>query len=648
MEIFNNIGDITIYSTTSTYIITIMDHLFYSWDNSKTTNCKTKLHDETLREGLQSKSVSIPNIEEKKRHLFLLSKLGIESACIGLPGASKKEKAEIAELAKFAKHEKFNFQISCAGRTLVDDIIPIIDISQQVGCAITANLFIGSSSIRQLVEGWEMELILTRINDAVSFAIKNNIEVCLITEDTTRTKPDDIKRIYSTGIQAGAKSVCICDTVGYSTAQGTESIIKYLQSIIKTNNPEVLLEWHGHNDRGLAVANALKAYDCGVDSIHVTGLGLGERTGNVPLEQLLANLRLIGVEKYNPLFLKEFIEHIAKSFKISIPDFTPIVGHNAFATSTGVHASAIIKAQQDGHNYSDVIYSSIPANEYGYSQKIGLGPMSGKSNVRLWLDRYNVENEKNDANVLEIIKNKGQLITKDDFEDILKFEEINSCFDTNKCDCNAIELDYYNSSDPYLKEFVNKKHILMDFINSKKHIRIGTLGPQATTSNYATKRFIGYLETISNNKEFEIMLSNNFDTVYNNLLIKEVDMIVAPNAHDNISSMYWNFGVQSVFCFIQKTPKYGIAGYELEKYKGLKKIRFASCKAVFCLVEKLSKELINQFEEFEIVETYSTSSAAECVLKGEAEFAVTNETSIDNTALKFLSPTQTSDVLWTV
>jgi len=370
--------------------------LIYDWNRAGGAvfpkRGKVELDDETLRDGLQSPSVRSPSIEQKIEILHLMEALGIDSADIGLPGAGAHVVATVTRLAQEIVRSKMKIRPNCAARTVAADIVPIIEISQKVGIPIEVSCFIGSSPIRQYAEDWDFERMLRLSEDAVSLAVREGLPVMYVTEDTTRAHPDHIRAMYSTAIRAGAKRVCVCDTVGHATPNGVRNLVAFVSGIVDEINPEVRVDWHGHQDRGLGVTNALWALEAGAHRVHACALGIGERVGNTPMDQLLVNLQLLGWIERDLTALSQYCEAVSRATNVRIPDNYPIVGRDAFRTGTGVHAAAIIKARRKGDEWlSDRVYSGVPASMVGRHQVIEIGPMSGLSNVQCWLETHGIE-----------------------------------------------------------------------------------------------------------------------------------------------------------------------------------------------------------------------------------------------------------------
>ncbi|HSS75151.1 MAG TPA: LeuA family protein [Thermoanaerobaculia bacterium] len=371
--------------------------LIYDWNrvgdgDIRPARGKVELDDETLRDGLQSPSVRTPPIEDKLEILHLIAALGIESANIGLPGAGPHVVRDVERLAREIVEQRLTIAPNCAARTMIADVQPIAEISQRTGIAIEAACFIGSSPIRQYAEGWTLDRMLRLSREAVEFAVKEGLPVMFVTEDTTRAAPEDLRQLYTAAVEAGARRVCVADTVGHATPNGARHVIKFIREVVDATGEDVKVDWHGHKDRGLSVINALAAAEAGADRLHGTAVGIGERVGNCPIDILLVNMQLLGWIDRDLSRLQEYCRLVADTTGVPLPDNYPVVGKDAFRTGTGVHASAIIKARARGEDWlADRVYSSIPASLIGSRQLIEIGPMSGESNVVYWLKERGIE-----------------------------------------------------------------------------------------------------------------------------------------------------------------------------------------------------------------------------------------------------------------
>lgn len=404
-----------------------LEKLIFDWNSFKQEyskqNCVIEIYDETLRDGLQTIGIEQPTIENKLEIIKGMSDLELDEVCIGFPAAGENIQKDIEECTRFIVDNKLQIKISCCARTMTKDIEPIISLSQKYGIAIDAIIFIGLSPIRQYVEGWNLDHILNCIKSSIEYGYKNKLSMCLVTEDTTRSRPEEIKKVYETAIEYGANRICLCDTVGYSTPEGTSELLKYTRGFVDKINKNIPIDWHGHNDRGLALANSLAAINAGANRIHACGLGLGERAGNTAMEELLINLKLQGIRNCDLLKLKKYCKIISDAVKYKCPQNKPFIGEKVFSTSSGIHTSAIIKAYNDKRDLSDLVYSCISANELGEEQTIRFGPMSGKTNIQYLLNKLNYNTKANEDLIDKIlleIKQKNKDISETEMMKLLQ------------------------------------------------------------------------------------------------------------------------------------------------------------------------------------------------------------------------------------
>lgn len=370
--------------------------LIYDWNEHGETwdvpPYRIQFDDETLRDGLQSPSVLTPTIEQKIEMLHLMEDLGIDTADVGLPGAGPHVVRDVTMLAQEIVTSKLRIRANCAARTMVRDIEPVVDISQKVGLPIEVCTFIGSSPIRRYAENWTVETMLQHTRDAVTFAVKHGLEVMYVTEDTVRAHPETLRALFRTAIECGAKRLCLCDTVGHVTPSGVRNLLGFVTGVVAESGADIGIDWHGHSDRGFSVINTIAAIRAGASRVHACAIGIGERVGNTPMDQLLVNLRLLGWIDNDLTALMEYCEKASEYTRVPIPVNYPMVGADAFRTGTGVHAAAVIKAYRKGQDWlADRVYSGVPASIIGRRQEIEVGPMSGESNVVFWLESRKIE-----------------------------------------------------------------------------------------------------------------------------------------------------------------------------------------------------------------------------------------------------------------
>jgi 2-isopropylmalate synthase len=368
--------------------------LIYNWNlRGRRGNLAPQVtfYDETLRDGIQGPSISDPSIEAKLRILELEEALGINNIDLGLPGAGPRAVEDVTALAKHHVANKMTIDVSCAARTHVNDIRPIVEISQKTGLKIEVMAFLGTSPIRQYAENWDLDRLMRLSGDAIEFAVRENLPVTFVTEDTVRSRPETLQPLFLNAIEKGAHRLCLCDTVGHATPDGVRNLIWWTRNLIEGTGRDIGIDWHGHNDRGLGVANSIFAAEFGADRIHGTALGIGERVGNAALDQILINFKLMGEIDNDLSKLVEWCQLVSEACNWPIPRSYPVMGEDAFRTATGVHAAAVIKAQKKGEHWlADRIYSGVPAGEFGMHQRIEIGHMSGLSNVTYWLEAHEI------------------------------------------------------------------------------------------------------------------------------------------------------------------------------------------------------------------------------------------------------------------
>lgn len=369
-----------------------MDEVIYDWNVRghalSPAMRRVQLHDETLRDGIQSPSVTDPSIEDKATILRLLAKVGVDNVNVGLPGAGTRAVEDVTHLVEIARDEKLGVGIGCAARTHPADIRPILDIAERTGVPIEVMTFLGSSPIRMYAEDWEEERLEQLTRTAVRLGTEAGLPVSFVTEDTIRSQPRTLRRLFEGAVEEGATRLVLCDTVGHATTNGVFNLVHFAEDVLlgMGMRDQVKLDWHGHNDRGHALTNALYAIEAGADRIHGTILGIGERVGNTSMDQVLVNLKLLGVIDRDLSDLAALVQKVSEAVEWPIPWNYPVFGRDAFRTATGVHAAAVIKALNKGDAHlADQVYSGVPASWFGRSQEIAIGFMSGESNVRYWL-----------------------------------------------------------------------------------------------------------------------------------------------------------------------------------------------------------------------------------------------------------------------
>lgn len=393
------------------------DSLLYDWnrDASSWESRPLRILDETLRDGLQSPSVQNPSLEQKLEGLRRMARLGVSAVNLGMPSVSSVALRETEQMLRVICEERLPLLPVCAGRTLVGDVAPIVELSQRVGLPVEVSVFVGASPIRWQAEGWDLERVSRLTKEAVQLGASAGLPVTFVTEDTTRTPPETLRRLFELAIEHGATRLCLCDTVGAASGAGVRALVRFAQEVVGRAGRDVGLDWHGHDDRGLGLANALTAAEAGVGRIHATALGVGERVGNTPLELLVANLALLHGKEPDARALRDYAEHFAAALGTKIPENHPLIGENAFRTATGVHAAAIVKALQMDEALADRVYSLVPVSHFASGHDIRIGYMSGTSNVVHWLRRHSIEpSEALVTRILERARSANRVLRDDE------------------------------------------------------------------------------------------------------------------------------------------------------------------------------------------------------------------------------------------
>jgi 2-isopropylmalate synthase len=397
------------------------DDLIFDWNEfgrkGRIIPKGVEFFDETLRDGLQNPSVEDPGLDKKLELLHLMAGVGIHVADIGLPGSSARAFDDCLRMCREVADNRLPLGVAFAGRTVPSDITPMVEISQKAGIPVEIYTFIGSSPIRQFAEDWDLEMILKRSAEAIDVGVKAGLKVAYVTEDTTRSRPEVLAKLFGMAIDHGAARLCLCDTVGHATPDGVRNLIGFTKSLIAGSGADVKIDWHGHNDRGLALENALWALEFGAHRVHGTALGVGERVGNAQMELILLNLKLLGLlEEQNLEKLLAYCTAAAGAVGWKVPINYPLVGRDAFRTATGVHAAAIIKAKNKGDEWlADRVYSGVPAGMFGREQEICIGYMSGASNVNYWLKKHGITpSEAVVAAILKAAKSEKHILSDEE------------------------------------------------------------------------------------------------------------------------------------------------------------------------------------------------------------------------------------------
>jgi len=342
--------------------------------------------DETLRDGIQAPHVATPSLDEKLQLVEHLVAAGIRCADLGFPGSGPAAAAQCQEIAKTIVASGYPIAQAYAGRAHPVDTEAICKVAQSVGVSVDAYIFVGVSPMKLYVEGWDLDTVAESIRSSARACRRDGVEFVLVLEDAVRCTPEILGQMYDVALELGVRRITLCDTVGAARPSGAEALIGWSTRYFGERGHPVGFEWHGHNDRGLALINSLTALAAGCVRVHGTVLGVGERAGNASVDQLIVNSHLDGRGPYDLMALRRYCEYASTVLGVPIPGNYPAMGSDVFKTSSGVHASAILKAHaRSDVLLKDIVYSSVPASYLGREQEVLIDAVSGVSNVKYWL-----------------------------------------------------------------------------------------------------------------------------------------------------------------------------------------------------------------------------------------------------------------------
>ena len=359
---------------------------------------KIYIFDTTLRDGEQTPGVAL-TVDEKIQIAQKLNNLGVDKIEVGFPASSKGE----IESAKRIGALDLDSTLVGLARSLKSDIDAVID--ADLGYV---HSFIGTSPLhRDYKLKMSKEKIIETAVEAIEYAKDHGLTVEFSAEDATRTEKEFLTEIFGEVIDAGCDFLDVPDTVGVLTPVHARELITYLKDQFS-----IPISVHFHNDFGLATANTLTAIECGANQAHVTVNGLGERTGNCSLEELVMTLKVaygidLGLDTTRLYSLSNLVGRLTG---VKMPVNKPIVGDNAFAHESGIHVHGILN--------NSSTYEPISPEMVGHSRRIVLGKHTGANALKSKLKEYHIDlNEEQFCKVFDEIKSlgdSGKCVTDDD------------------------------------------------------------------------------------------------------------------------------------------------------------------------------------------------------------------------------------------
>jgi len=364
----------------------------HTWNDSAPTHLRSlELEDDTLRDGLQSAFSKKPSLTQKMELFRRSVEMGVRFHMLGFPACSSQEFEDCKALVQMIDRESLNVVPRFLGRATIQDVDAIVYLNDEASVDVWADFFIATGPLRRYVEGWDLDFILEKVLSTGQHLKNRGCHFGVSMEDTSRTPPDDLAKVVRVAADAGAEYLTVCDTVGGATPTGARRLVRFILDRIAETGKAISITWHGHNDCGLALVNALSAAEEGASVVSGAFLGIGERSGNTALEQIMLYLYQHGINRFQIDKLTGYCEKLSDYVELPISKNAPIVGEQAFATSTGTHSAAILKARALGVDFEDLIFSSIPASKLGRHQELMIGPLSGFANAKHMLERISVE-----------------------------------------------------------------------------------------------------------------------------------------------------------------------------------------------------------------------------------------------------------------
>ena len=380
-----------------------------------------EIDDETWRDGMQGTQATNPSEEQKANYIKTAAELGyIDHLDIGFPASGPLHRREIINLINFAREQRLNLTFSAAGRgAAVDDGKSILEVAQKTGFPLRADLFLDASSMRASVEGWSREEKLRQTMKNIAFVRKEDLSVMFVPERASVTRPDELIEACIMAAEEGVDRIAIADTTGVLDPIGTQKIFREVFDKIGKRYPKIKFDFHEHNDLGMGTANCIVAAMEGVDGLHATARGIGERAGNVKLEELLVVLNIKELRKIDGSRIQAFAKMAADILNIPIGSHEPIVGQRSTETASGVHASTYEKVKK-GENFPDIYFPFSP-KDYGLIPLVAVGPLSGLANVRAFCERLGIKDvtEEKAREVLDIAKSEYRSLSEQDVRNIV-------------------------------------------------------------------------------------------------------------------------------------------------------------------------------------------------------------------------------------
>jgi D-citramalate synthase len=372
---------------------------------------KINVFDTTLRDGEQTPGISL-TLNEKLRIANKLDEIGVNVIEAGSPITSNGEKEAIKAIVK----EGYNAEIASFARIVKEDVDAAIDCNVD-----SVHLVVPTSDlhIKEKLRKTRDEVFNQAMN-MVEYSVDHGLKVELSAEDGSRSDISFLRKIFNESIVIGANRICVCDTVGILTPEKTYDFYSKLSDLI------VPLSVHCHNDFGLAVANTISAIRSGATQFHCTVNGIGERAGNASLEETVVSLNALYNDYTTDIQINQLYDTsrlVARLTGVYLQPNKAIVGENAFAHESGIHADGVIK--------NSATYEPIMPEILGRKRKFIVGKHIGVKGLKQRLDDLNIKYNMNQVNEIfnkiKYLGDLGKLVSDVDLQaiadEVLEFEQ---------------------------------------------------------------------------------------------------------------------------------------------------------------------------------------------------------------------------------
>ena len=367
---------------------------------------RVEIHDATLRDGEQTPGV-VFSVADKVAIAEKLAEIGVDRIEAGMPAVSDQDFKAIKEITRLGlKSKVYTFVRAMTA-----------DIDKSVECGATGVILeipIGYPKLQWQFK-WTWEDVLRKSVDVINYAKKHNLEVVYFPYDTTRARQEDLENLLPRLMDVcQPDSIGIVDTMGCILPEG----MKYMVRLVKKLTNGLKVEAHTHNDFGMAVATELAAVEAGAEVVHSCANGLGERTGNAALEELIVALHVLyGYDTHYQLArLPELGDLVRRLSDLPIAVNKPILGSRNFTRESGIGVDLVIKQPL-------AMFGTHPALT-GRSGDVVLGKKSGNASITYHLEQMGITGTSDEAvnEMLQMVKErsiaKRGLITPDEFREI--------------------------------------------------------------------------------------------------------------------------------------------------------------------------------------------------------------------------------------